>query len=547
MKRLIIILAVLFFTKASAQYISLTEYNVLPENDGNTNRVNLTNAIASVPDGTILYGDLRNPIRIDSTILITRSNIELTYLNIESEIDPNTGEPYIFHQFWIQGAQHVNFRHTYHEGHGELVNDDANRRAAIYYFQSNHCVVQDIRGHQIRKNLVTFEQGRDFTARDIFGDHVRRDCVSIVSAQQILLDNIHADNSVLRGAFEFSDNTYDAVARNIYASNCAYVFDIDIHGVTQNNGNILIDGVYSDSNHVVCNTLGNAICFNIAFRNFYIRNTQGNLDYADQNFGGDIHLDSHVNGITLDNINFLNRLHTKTLIYLGHVDNVLLNNIRVSDTAKNRIIYVRDGATATRGKRININNVFCDNYESSNSAIYINDFSDLSTANLKVNLTPTCTGQKLELVNITGAIGDDNTVSGKAGYTLVAVSNNMTPADGQTLNMGFNYLSSGSGANVNPMPVITSGTIKKVVVTCHNSGTLGSGESSQFSLKVAGVLYPVTTTLKNNASITRGVNYTMNIPVVENQDFIEGVFTGATWITNPTGVRFSVLIYIEQN
>ncbi len=88
--------------------------------------------------------------------------------------------------------------------------------------------------------------------RDIVGHNVTRDTVSIGGGEggqrvrNVLVDNVRAYGSELRGAVEVSDGSDNITVRKVYAEGCAYAVDVQDHKKPgQINRNILIEDVYA--------------------------------------------------------------------------------------------------------------------------------------------------------------------------------------------------------------------------------------------------------------------------------------------------------------
>lgn len=88
--------------------------------------------------------------------------------------------------------------------------------------------------------------------RDIVGRNVKRDTVSIgggddgARIRNVLVDNVRAYGSELRGAVEVSDGSDNITVRKVYAEGCSYAIDVQDHKKPgQINRNIVIEDVYA--------------------------------------------------------------------------------------------------------------------------------------------------------------------------------------------------------------------------------------------------------------------------------------------------------------
>ncbi|MFZ5833139.1 MAG: hypothetical protein ACOY3P_23885 [Planctomycetota bacterium] len=89
--------------------------------------------------------------------------------------------------------------------------------------------------------------------RDLVGRNVIRDTVSISGSgadgrrvRNILVENIRAYDSELRGAVEVSDGSENVTVRTVYAEGCVYAIDVQDHNQPQQiNRNVLVEDVYA--------------------------------------------------------------------------------------------------------------------------------------------------------------------------------------------------------------------------------------------------------------------------------------------------------------
>jgi hypothetical protein len=90
--------------------------------------------------------------------------------------------------------------------------------------------------------------------RDLVGRRVTRDLVSIGGSsgssrfriRNVLVDNVRAYGSALRGAVEVSDGADNVTVRKVYAEDSVYAVDVQDHGKPgQVNSNVVIEDVYA--------------------------------------------------------------------------------------------------------------------------------------------------------------------------------------------------------------------------------------------------------------------------------------------------------------
>lgn len=140
--------------------------------------------------------------------------------------------------------------------------------------------------------------------RDIVGRGVVRDVVSLSGTaggrnpkvRNVLVENIRAYDSELRGPVEVSDGTDNITVRKIYAENCRYAIDVQDHKrEVEINRNVYIEDVYAL-----------------------------NCEWAVRTYN---HRFGHAN-LTLANIT---SEHCQKPVQVSNTDNVMLQNIRILD------------------------------------------------------------------------------------------------------------------------------------------------------------------------------------------------------------------------
>lgn len=122
-------------------------------------------------------------------------------------------------------------------------------------------------------------------------------------------------------------------------------------------------------------------------------------------------------------------------------------------------------------------------------------------------------------------------------YTVMTVSNNVTPTDGATLYIGGGVTWFGSLQQYSSLYLVRPGTITAVNAQFHVGGTLGSGESSSLYIRVnATTDYLVSSSVVHNARTTRVRVTGLNIPIGAS-DFFEYKWVCPTWATDPSNVQ----------
>lgn len=141
------------------------------------------------------------------------------------------------------------------------------------------------------------------------------------------------------------------------------------------------------------------------------------------------------------------------------------------------------------------------------------------------------------------------TVPANTGYALAVqtLAYSGTPVDGAIYFWctGQALLSNTASGTDSRLFVPKAGTIKAVYGTFDVNGTLGSGESITYAIRLNNT---TDTTISSTAVASSATNAFSNsglsIAVVAG-DYVELKMTCPTWVTNPTSVAGSVSIYIE--
>lgn len=133
------------------------------------------------------------------------------------------------------------------------------------------------------------------------------------------------------------------------------------------------------------------------------------------------------------------------------------------------------------------------------------------------------------------------------GYTLMFYGNTQSaPTDATTY-----YFGNAPGAPIDTnatwyrVYVPKTGTIKAVYGNLHTGGASGTGESNSIYVRINNTTdLTVTTSLASN-SVSNPFSATGLSQAVTAGDYLEIKWVTPTWVTNPTNVRASVVVYIE--
>jgi hypothetical protein len=139
-------------------------------------------------------------------------------------------------------------------GNADTVGQD--QRATLVEISAGGFRVERCRFDNSSKNGLTIEPSPENPTlargviRDIEGSGVVRDVVSLSGGQRggvvrnVLVENVRAVDSSLRGAVEVSDRTWDVTVRGITAERCVYAIDVQDHdNPTDINRNVLLEDI----------------------------------------------------------------------------------------------------------------------------------------------------------------------------------------------------------------------------------------------------------------------------------------------------------------
>jgi hypothetical protein len=157
----------------------------------------------------------------------------------------------------------VRITDSHFRGNGDTVGQD--QRASLVNFRAGELLVERCIFENSSKNGLTIDPGDTGkpliggVIRDIVGRNVTRDVVSLSGGphgayvQDVLVENVRAYESELRGAVEVSDGSRNITVRSITAEDCVYAVDFQDHDDPSDiNHNVLIEDVRArDCRHAV--------------------------------------------------------------------------------------------------------------------------------------------------------------------------------------------------------------------------------------------------------------------------------------------------------
>ena len=164
---------------------------------------------------------------------------------------------------------------------------------------------------------------------------------------------------------------------------------------------------------------------------------------------------------------------------------------------------------------------------------------------VRLSATQTLTNKTISGSSNTFSNIPTSAIAGYQGYSLQIGVTSLNPADSTTY-----YFGSANSAVANTtdgafaLTIPQTGTIKTVVIDIYNGGTLGSSETSTWSVRVNTTNTTISSSVTTNATVNRFSNTSMSVAVVAG-DILQIVFAAPAYATNPTTVRGNIAVYIE--
>lgn len=132
----------------------------------------------------------------------------------------------------------------------------------------------------------------------------------------------------------------------------------------------------------------------------------------------------------------------------------------------------------------------------------------------------------------------------RIGYALQAAGATFAPADATTYYFGsLASVVPTTTSAIERLYIPRSGVIKAAYVFFNQSA--GTSETSTISVRVNDTTdTTISAAVTNDASATNSQNAALNIAVAAG-NYVEIKWVCPTWVTNPTNVRPTVILYIE--
>ncbi len=207
----------------------------------------LRELLANAPPHSVIQCDPRETILLTEPLRITQP---LTLIGLHARIPEKLGRTSLL-VVEAPGVAVLDFELT---GCGTTVPQD--QRAPLMKVHAGDFRIERGRFNDSSKDGVAITSGPDGkdvvggVVRDIVGRRVIRDTVSISGGdggqvvRHVLVDNVRAYGSELRGAVEVSDGSDNITVRKVYAEECSYAIDVQDHKKPgQVNRNIVIEDV----------------------------------------------------------------------------------------------------------------------------------------------------------------------------------------------------------------------------------------------------------------------------------------------------------------
>lgn len=227
--------------------VAATEPRVEASSEGSLPTIaSLQRAIDSAKPYGVVAWDHDQPITITTPLRITKP-VWLRGANLK--LPPKLAGV----QLLIVESAGVRITDSRFFGNGDSVGQDG--RVSLVEVYGGDVLVERCRFENASKNGLTVsppKEGGDIigvTIRDIVGRHVIRDVVSIAGAgerglvRNVLIENVRASDSSMRGAVEVSDGAQDVTVRGVFAERCVYAVDVQDH---DNPGEILRNVLLED-------------------------------------------------------------------------------------------------------------------------------------------------------------------------------------------------------------------------------------------------------------------------------------------------------------
>ena len=253
-------------------------------------------------------------------------------------------------------AEGVRIRDFHLTGNADSVPQEG--RAPLIEVRRGRFIIEDGETNNSSKDGIMITPLPDYgdiehgVVRNITSRGTVRDTVSIggvgelgLFVRHLVVENIRAFNSELRGPVEVSDGSEYITVRDIYAESCRYGVDIQDHGEEgQVNRHVIIDGLHVKKTYMAVRTANHDFGHDgLTIRNvtgtewpadadepFRVRNTSNVLIENVRLHGCPVETCMRVrnsDNVTLRDISFVNGAHDSSGLQVEESNNVLIDNV----------------------------------------------------------------------------------------------------------------------------------------------------------------------------------------------------------------------------
>lgn len=277
-------------------------------------------AVDAAPPYSVVTVDSNRTLLIEKTVVVRKP---LTIVGLRARLKPKLGETPILHV----RAEEFRMRDFVLEGNADTVPQE--RRAPLVLIHRGRFVIENGEVLNSSKDGLMITPTAEFgdvehgAVRNLVGRGIVRDVVSIGGAgdeglfvRHLLVENIRAYDSSLRGPAEVSDGSEHITIRDVYAENCAYGVDMQDHNRP---GQI--------NRHVV-------------LENIRVKNTKSAVRAANHDFGHDGLTIRDVSGEDWPDSN-------RSLIEIRNTSNVLVENASIYGCTDQSPVLVKNSDNVT--------------------------------------------------------------------------------------------------------------------------------------------------------------------------------------------------------
>ena len=285
------------------------------------NAAELQDAVDSAPPHSILLADRNTEVEIARTVRIDKP---LTLVGLHARLQPGLEKTPILEVV----AEDVRIRDFQLTGNGDSVEQKG--RAPLIVLRRGRFVIENGRTDNSAKDGVMITPVPEFgdiehgVIRNLTGRNTIRDIVSIGGAgdqglyvRHLVVENIRAYGSRLRGPVEVSDGSEHITVRDIYSESSFYGVDVQDHGREgMINRHVLIEGVQ-------------------------VKDCVTAIRTANRDFGHD---DLTIRNVTGSGWRPSDRWRP---LHITNTSNVLIENVKIHGAAGGPAVFVRnsDGVT----------------------------------------------------------------------------------------------------------------------------------------------------------------------------------------------------------